>query len=348
MSATLLPNTPSTIASWSRFIAEGLEAAGVDSRALFLEAGIDLLEAENPNARFSVEKMSQVWRLAVERTGDPCFALSLAEHSNPGMYSALGMSIISSRTLGEAIHRGCRFSQIASDAASVSLRESGDEQMELVFQQSADHARLATPESMEAFMATTTRILRSGSRDGFQPVEVHFRHDREAFRDKYAAFFAAPMVFNAANYQIVFPQRNLQHKFYQSNPELAESIDNWMNEYLSAFEVSSLAAKVSGLLLRKLPDGEFTQYDVASELALSARSLQRGLQKEATSFKALLEQVRKDMALQYMRDNRLSLIEICCMLGFSDQSNFTKAFKRWTGQTPKSYRRQLQNNQSGR
>jgi AraC-like DNA-binding protein len=338
---TLLPNTLSTIGSWARFIAQGLDAGGIDSHQLFLDAGIDLAESENPNIRFPVHKMSRVWQLAIQRTGDPCFALTLASRANPSMYSALGMSMVSSRTLGEALHRGCRFSQIASEGATVVLQERDDGNVALALQMSAVQVELVAVEAMEAFMATTTQILRSISRNGLQPLEVHFRHNREPDRAAYEDFFQAPLIFDAREYKIIIPRAALAYKCDQANPELAENLDLWMSEYLARFEANSLSAKVRRLLAEKLPDGEYKQEDVASALAMSTRSLQRSLQKEGTSFKALLEATRQDMAMKYIEEKQLSLIEICCLLGFSDQSNFTKAFKRWTGKAPYSYRRAL-------
>jgi AraC-like DNA-binding protein len=338
---TLLPNTLSTIGSWARFIAQGLDAGGIDSHQLFLDAGIDLAESENPNIRFPVHKMSRVWQLAIQRTGDPCFALTLASRANPSMYSALGMSMVSSRTLGEALHRGCRFSQIASEGATVVLQERDDGNVALALQMSAVQVELVAVEAMEAFMATTTQILRNISRNGLQPLEVHFRHNREPDRAAYEDFFQAPLIFDAREYKIIIPRVALAYKCDQANPELAENLDLWMSEYLARFEANSLSAKVRRLLAEKLPDGEYKQEDVASALAMSTRSLQRSLQKEGTSFKALLEATRQDMAMKYIEEKQLSLIEICCLLGFSDQSNFTKAFKRWTGKAPYSYRRAL-------
>ncbi len=341
MPTTLLPNTLSTIGSWARFIAQGLDAGGIDSHQLFLDAGIDLAESENPNIRFPVHKMSRVWQLAIQRTGDPCFALTLASRANPSMYSALGMSMVSSRTLGEALHRGCRFSQIASEGATVVLQERDDGNVALALQMSAVQVELVAVEAMEAFMATTTQILRNISRNGLQPLEVHFRHNREPDRAAYEDFFQAPLIFDAREYKIIIPRAALAYKCDQANPELAENLDLWMSEYLARFEANSLSAKVRRLLAEKLPDGEYKQEDVASALAMSTRSLQRSLQKEGTSFKALLEATRQDMAMKYIEEKQLSLIEICCLLGFSDQSNFTKAFKRWTGKAPYSYRRAL-------
>lgn len=338
MATTLLPNTLSTIGSWARFIAQGLDACSVDSHQLFLDAGIDLAETEDPNIRFPVHKMSRVWQLAVQRTGDPCFALTLASHANPSMYNALGMSMVSSRTLGDAIKRGCRFSQVASDAATVFLRERDDGNVEMVLQIAVEQATVVSLEAIEAFMATTTQILRSISRHGLQPIEVHFRHSREPERAAYEGFFQAPLVFAAREYKIVIPHAALAYKCDQANPELAENIDTWMSEYLARFDANSLSVQVRRLLAEKLPDGEYKQDDVASALAMSTRSLQRSLQKEGVRFKELLEMTRQDMALKYIEEKQLSIIEICCLLGFSDQSNFTKAFKRWTGKTPYSYR----------
>lgn len=341
LATTLLPTTASTIGNWARFIAQGLDACGVDSHQLFLDAGIDLTESGNPNVRFPVSRMSRVWQLAVERTGNPCFALALATRANPGMYNALGMSMLSSRTLGDALKRGCRFSRIASDTAIVSLRDRADGDVELVMQLLPEHSGVVAPQAMEAFMATTTQILRKISPRGFQPLAVHFCHDSEPCRAVYEDFFQAPVSFAASEYKIVIPRSALDYPCEQANPELAESIDNWMSDYLARFETNSLSLRVRQLLQEKLPDGEFRQEEMASALAMSVRSLQRGLQKEGVSFKELLENTRRDLAMKYIGENGLSLIEVCCLLGFSDQSNFTKAFKRWTGQTPHSYRHDM-------
>ena len=341
LTTTLLPNTLSTVGSWARFLAEGLERKGVDSRQLFLDAGINLEEAEDPNVRFPVEKMSLAWNLAMERTADPCFALSLATDANPSMYNALGLSMISSRTLGEALHRSSRFSQVASEGASVRVQERDDGDVEMVFAMSDLQQRVVTPHAVEAFMATAMTILRGISRQDLAPLAVHFRHNREAHRGTYEDFFGCPLVFDAADYKVVIPRAALDYKCNQANPQLADSIDNWMSDYLAGFETDSLSTRVRRLLTEKLPDGEFMQDAVASELAMSPRSLQRGLQKEGTNFKELLDMTRQDLAKNYIRENQLSLIEVCCLLGFSDQSNFTKAFKRWTGKTPLSYRQDL-------
>ena len=102
-----------------------------------------------------------------------------------------------------------------------------------------------------------------------------------------------------------------------------------------------LADKVRELLLARGIDGEVDQGEIAAELAMSIRALQRGLKQEGHGFRELLEGARRDLAERFLRQPELSLTDVCYLLGFSDQSNFTKAFKRWTGQTPTVYRQAL-------
>ena len=341
MTKTLLTDTPTTIGSWARFIARGLDGAGLDGKQLFLEQGLDLSEADTPSARFPVDAMSRVWRRAVELTGDEGFALTLVDYADPSMYNALGLSMISSSTLGEALQRASRFSQVATDAGTQMLRERPDGNMELVQQIPLAGTELITTYSIEAFVCTTVKILKIISNNEFSLLEVHFCHDQEALRDRYETFFGAPLIFNSSEYKLVFERELLDCPCEQANPALAENIDNWMQDYLTSFEPDTLASKVRILLAEKLPDGEFQQGEVASTLAMSSRSLQRGLQKEGVSFKELLEKTRQDMAMKYIAEKELSLVEVCCLLGFSDQSNFTRAFKRWTGKTPNAYRQDM-------
>jgi AraC-like DNA-binding protein len=306
-----------------------------------MEQGLNLADADTPNTRFPVDAMSRVWRRAIELTGDEGFALTLVDHAEPSMYNALGLSMISSRTLGEALQRACRFSQVATDAGGQVLRERSDGKMELVqviFSQQRD---LVTPYATEAFICTTVKILRTISNDQFRLLEVHFCHNQEPLRERYEAYFGAPIIFDCDEYKLVFERELLDYPCEQANPALADNIDTWMQDYLTSFEPDTLASKVRSLLAEKLPNGEYQQDEVASALAMSSRSLQRGLQKEGASFKELLEKTRQDLAMKYIVEKELSLVEVCLLLGFSDQSNFTRAFKRWTGKTPNAYRQEM-------
>jgi AraC-like DNA-binding protein len=98
---------------------------------------------------------------------------------------------------------------------------------------------------------------------------------------------------------------------------------------------------VRSKLIERLPDGNIGEEEIASALNLSLRSLQRKLKAQDVSFKQLLDDTRRDLGLQYVRNPHHSLIEIAFLLGFAEPGNFTRAFKRWYGMSPSKYRQQL-------
>ena len=113
MATTLIQDTPSTIASWARLLARALDDCGIDATQVIADAGLDLEQARDPNTRFPARKMAPVWALAVERSGDPCFALRLPNFASPSMYGALSMALISSRNLREATERAVLYHRFA-------------------------------------------------------------------------------------------------------------------------------------------------------------------------------------------------------------------------------------------
>jgi AraC-like DNA-binding protein len=114
--------------------------------------------------------------------------------------------------------------------------------------------------------------------------------------------------------------------------------DQTVVDYLARFDRASITMQVRSKIIAQLPEGVPKQEDIAGTLHVSVRSLQRRLKSEQTSFKHLLNDTRKALAVQYIRESYRSLGEITYLLGFSDPSNFNRAFKRWMGETPSRYR----------
>jgi AraC-like DNA-binding protein len=107
--------------------------------------------------------------------------------------------------------------------------------------------------------------------------------------------------------------------------------------YLANLDRSQVAMQIKSKLIDALPSGPVTEQDMAKALNMSLRSLQRKLKEEDTSFKKILEETRKELSAQYIKNSRLSLGEITFLLGFSEPANFSRAFKRWTGVAPSDY-----------
>jgi AraC-like DNA-binding protein len=123
------------------------------------------------------------------------------------------------------------------------------------------------------------------------------------------------------------------------NPAIAVVVDQVAEQYVANLRPQPLAAAVRGLLRELLPTGEVGQATVASRLNRSLSTLQRQLQAEGLSYRAVLDDTRRSLAEAYLRHARFSQAEIAFLLGFSDQSNFSRAFRRWTGRSPGQDRR---------
>jgi AraC-like DNA-binding protein len=124
-----------------------------------------------------------------------------------------------------------------------------------------------------------------------------------------------------------------------SHPQLAELNDQVMIEYLAKLDQDNIAHKLKAVIIDQLPCGNVTDENVARELYMSSRTLQRHLQREDTTYTTLLNEIRQDLAEQYLTEQDISLTEIAFLLGFSESSAFSRAFKRWIGVSPSEYRK---------
>ena len=336
MATTLIPDTPTTIASWARLLAQALDACGIESIQLFAEAGLDLKRARDPNTRFPARDMAKVWALAVERSGDPCFALRLPEFVHPSMYNALSMALVSSQNLREAVDRAVRYHRLASDAAELVVEEQHG-QVSLNYHVPPQNEPVA-PEALEGFMITSVALMRSVGGAELSPCEVYFRHSKKTGADRYEAFFHAPVTFDAGQTKVVYRSQDLQRDCLHANPALAEDLEQWMRKYLARYKEESLGARIQRWLYEQLPNGNATLKQAALHFHMSPRTLQRKLQLEQITFKDILDQTRHQLALRYIDEADVSIAELTFLLGFSDQSNFTHAFRRWTGLPPQRYR----------
>jgi AraC-like DNA-binding protein len=124
-----------------------------------------------------------------------------------------------------------------------------------------------------------------------------------------------------------------------SNPKLADLNDQVMIEYLAELDQDNLAQRVKATILDQLPSGNVTDESVSRDLYMSARKLQRQLESAGTTFYTLLNETRVDLAKKFLRDQGTSMTEIAYLLGFSENSAFSRAFKRWMGVSPSQYRK---------
>jgi len=338
-SNTLIPNTPTTIGSWALLIAKAIESYGLDSHALFSQSNIDLAAIQNnPEVRLPVKQMAVLWQLAVKETKDECFSLRLTKFFQPNTYSAVGLAFASSRNILEGFENCVRYFKMTTDAAVHSL-EIIDDKAILHIDIPPENEPVSI-EAIEAFMSTLVSLSRVMTTEDFSPLEVCFKHDKTAYKKTYEDFFKCPVLFNQSHHKIIYSLADLQQPQMLANPALASTLESWIDEHLNRFSQDLVSTKVKAYILDNILKGDIELEQIASSLNLGLRTLQRKLKAESKSFNELLDECRHHMAVKLLSEQRVPLIEISYMLGFSDQSGFTRAFRRWTNTSPKNYRDQ--------
>ena len=326
----------STITSWALLVAKALDAGGHDSDSVFRRAGLDPAKLGNPDARYPVEGMRRLWELAAEVSGDPYFGFEAARHWHPTTLNALGYSWMASDSLRDALGRMSRYGRLVSSVAKMTIEEYDNE---VAFAISAEHqVVVATYEAMDAALATLVKMCRVSYGENFSPLRVVTQRPQPEDPTRYYEYFRAPVEFSADKNILRFSKDALERHLPTANPRLAGVSDQVVAEYLARFDKGSTAIRVRAKLIDLLSAGQFSQQDVARSLHMSLRTLQRKLSDENTGYKEILEETRRELANQYLRHGYLSVSEVTYLLGFSEPSNFARAFKRWTGHTPSEFR----------
>ncbi|EIK96252.1 AraC family transcriptional regulator [Pseudomonas sp. M47T1] len=325
-----------TIATWAQVIARTLEAQGIASGPLLHEAGIGRFNLHDPNQRIELEGMSAFWRAARRASGDECFGLRVAACSYPTDFHGLQFAVQSSSTFIEALERGVRFAPVITTAAVMGLLR-GPQVTRLIYgvADGAQVEQMATEASIACAVSFTRQTW-----PGLPIVlGVHLARALPANPQRWAELLGCPVHFGAAHNAIDYANRWLQTPLNTANLEVAQGLDAVLDGYLERQRRLNLPQRVRSAILRDLPLGEVQQSRVADELGMSVRNLHRHLLKHSTSFKALVDDCRRQLAFGYLRRSDCSINEVCYRLGFNEPSSFNRAFRRWTGASPGQWRR---------
>ena len=182
-------------------------------------------------------------------------------------------------------------------------------------------------------------MCRRVSTDKFQLQAVNFKHATPRDPGQYREFFGCELYFDQPENQILIPHAFVDITLVGANPELALLNDQVVARRLARIDRKNIVARVQATLIDQLPQGKISDDSVAQALHMTVRTMHRKLTEVNNNFKALLTTTRRNMAELYILDNSLTLTEISLLLGFSEPSSFSRAFKKWTGSTPSEIRR---------
>ena len=326
------------IASLVRVLWNILESYGIDPEPLFWQMCLNPEVMNQSGGRYRIENLANLWRKASEVIDDPCFGLKAAELWHPSNLGALGYAMLASNTLRAALERLVRYHRVLSDEQFMRLDDTG-EGLRITLVSSHEYGDI--PEQSDAALAVILSVCRVNYVDELIPISVTFAHPKPSCSARFFGYFRCPLVFEAPTYSLTLSLEAVDQKLPGSNPQLAELNDQTMIEYLAELDQRDVTQKVKAVIIDQLPCGNVTDESVARALHMSSRKLQRQLQSAGTTFNTLVNEVRQDLALQYIEEQDSSMTKIAFLLGFSESSAFSRAFKRWKGMPPTEYRKHL-------
>jgi AraC-like DNA-binding protein len=326
-------------AVWVKFVAKRLERQGLSATDLLRRAEVKPYVLNQKSARIPFYQHAALLDLAAKATENGCFGLDLAANQgDPRDNGLLVYTALSSKTLGEALRVLKRYFHVLNEAIDVSVEFSP---REVTIDYRLSDARLATPrQAMEFGAANFVRTLRFLTNSRLRPVEVKFRHSRDHELAKFERFFGCPVRFGTRHNSLTFSRRQLALPLATADKRLHGLLTGYCEEILASREDSSpdLRHRVERIIARLLCRGEAETGAVAHELGMSVRTLARRLGDLGVSFGQILDELRHDLAVRYLRDPNLSLSQIAFLLGYSELSAFSHAFRRWTRTTPGEWR----------
>jgi AraC-like DNA-binding protein len=319
------------IAGWIKAIGRALDAAGCDGTRILSDAGFSPETLDNPTAL--CPRNWHLWHLAVAITGDPAFGLKVASHIRHTTIHALSFALCASSTLKEAFERAQRYCCLASDAVAYDFFKSGP-----VYHLVIKPTPGVPYEAVDAVVGAQLRMCRSLIGRDFSPLLVELRRPQPSKLEDFERLLRAPLRFSQPENHLVFDSHSIERPLEDANPELARYNDMIALQYLAKIQRDEIEARVRELLMPRLENGEPSQEELAKQLHMSARTLQRKLRDSHTSYKKILDETRHALALAYISAPGHSVNEVTDLLGFSSASCFTRAFHRWTGQSPSGWR----------
>lgn len=321
------------------------EACGLSRDQILVEAGIQAEQLLDNNARFPGETLQRLLRYVLPVCGDPLFGLHTSQFIQVGNYHVMGYIAMTSNTLGEAVARVSVYERLVGDMGTTHVEhEPGAVVVRWKCRFTEPQVRRHLIENVLASWTTFARWIADAS-EGVAPIAVRFEHEPPEDRtllQHYQHIFRCPVYFNQPMSALVLHPQQLEIRLRQPDVHLRESLELHAQQCLRALkETYSLTDQVRSLLRAMLADSSPRKEFVAEQMGMNVRTLHRKLQEEGSSYQQLLDDLRHELALKYLRAPDQSVEEIARKLGFTESRSLIRFFKGVEGCTPGEYRQRL-------
>ena len=327
----MTPHVASSMALRARLGA--LRNLRLDSHEISLRAGIDEDLLADPDHFLPESSIWALWRVASEEYGGSALGLRAGANVPFGAYGVLNYLTMTATTLGEGLQLLVRYWPLVGTGKSVEIVHGPDgihrfcHTPNLPLAGAGLHCRDYTLAVMANHMV---------ARSGLRPVEIEFAGPALGSATEYSDLLGTRVSFGHAQTAMVFEDRVWNTELPGGDPPLVRTLEEHAASLVRQLPKSrGTVALAAREIAARLSDGKPGVHTIARCLAVSERTLQRRLRQEGCTFEGLVELVRRDVATEYLKDPSLSITEIAYLMGYSGPAAFHRAFKQWTGSTPR-------------
>ena len=317
---------------------EKLKESGVRLDAVLRRAGLPQALFDQPRVLLTTEEFFSLWRAIGEVSTDPAIGLQIGTETKPEQFDPIALAALSTGNFGEAMHQIARYKQL-SCPEEIILESSHDEW-------SIQFRWLLTDEPepdvlIDICFAWVLTIARHGTGTHMRPLRLELERPRASAK-ALERHFGCPVIFGATRNTIVFRSSDAQLPFVTQNAELLAMLAPQLDQELQRHNgQQTFPEQVRATIQKKLSGRRPRMQEIARELRISSRTLQRRLQDTGSSFQQVLEQARHELARHYLTNSLLELNEAAYLLGYEDAGSFIRAFRTWEGVPPAHWRRSL-------
>jgi AraC-like DNA-binding protein len=314
---------------------EYLENEGFDPKTILDRVGIPKSALEDTRTRFPKRKFQALWQAASEATRDPAIALRVSTMVKATTLGIIGYLASASESGRNAFELVKGLTPLLWEDVECDLESDGEVAFIRCSTGSNPQASRFTTEYAIGLAVTMSRVFGTARGD---PLEARFSYSAPAYADEYERILRLPIRFDAGEDGVLLPISMMDSLNPSADAALRQLLERYAADQLSKILTSApFSQRIRACILSTLPLGSLTADAVAAQFSMSNRTLRRRLQEEATSYQEILDDVRAELALHYLTKEKRAIADVALLLGFSDPSAFTKAFRRWTGQTPAGF-----------
>ncbi|OGR20579.1 MAG: hypothetical protein A3J85_04400 [Desulfobacula sp. RIFOXYA12_FULL_46_16] len=337
----MFPKNTSISVHLVRILVRFMTRHGFDIQDGLDEAKANPLMLRDNRARVSTHQFYTIWESAVKRKNDANMGLHFGQELGHAYFTKnlLFGTMAGAGTVKKALSLFCRYHALSEDAVLPKIRiEKG---FAFLSWEAAFPDFSLTRHISEALLCAYVLILRNIAEDHFNPIEIRLSHGQPPDIREHRDIFKAPFRFDQPVNEIVLHAKDLDLPVFSDDPDLVQTLVGLSEKKMDQLYDSTLwTARARQVIGERLTLEERTDiHAISSILAVSPRNLQGKLREENTTFQKILDQERLEMASRYLSQKRMPICDIALHLGFSEQSTFNHAFRRWTGLTPGKYRK---------